>query len=286
VIVAETLTAAAFYAVAMALQQRRASSVATDAARGARLIGRLVLDPVWLGGLFANAVGFGLQFLALGSGALALVQPLLVTSLLFALLLSMALGGGALRRREWVGAMAVAGGLALGYAAARPQAGAASAPGWRWLILTAAVAVIAGAFIDTALRIEADRPLALAAAAGAVYGLIAALTRATSVLARDSVRARDILGFVAHWQPYALAASVAVGIVLVQSAFQAGPLRASLPVLMVVEPAAGIAVGVWLFHERVAWRGWAGPLELVAIALIVCGLPLVSRSQALDRTPT
>ena len=55
---------------------------------------------------------------------------------------------------------------------------------------------------------------------------------------------------------------------LVQSAFQAGPLRTSLPVLMAVEPAAGVVVGLWLFHERVAWRGWAGPLELAAVLLV------------------
>ena len=199
-IVAETLTAAGFYAVAMALQQRRARAVGREVATGVRLLRRLAVDPVWIGGLTANVAAYVLQFLALGQGALALVQPLLVTSLLFALVLSAA-GGGTLERTEWAGAVAVAAGLALFYAAARPEAGSSAAGGARWATVVGVVGVLAGTLLAVAPRLGRDRPLALAAAAGVVYGLIAALTRATSVLARAAIRAHDLLGFLAHWQP-------------------------------------------------------------------------------------
>ncbi len=50
-----------------------------------RLLVRLARRPLWIVGLFAHAVGTGLHAVALRFGALSLVQPLLVISLVFAL---------------------------------------------------------------------------------------------------------------------------------------------------------------------------------------------------------
>src|SRR3978361_2073787 len=46
-----------------------------------------VTDIFWLGGIVADAVGLALQLVALPRGHLALVQPLLVSGLVFALLI-------------------------------------------------------------------------------------------------------------------------------------------------------------------------------------------------------
>ncbi|MFI9457045.1 hypothetical protein [Amycolatopsis sp. NPDC052450] len=44
--------------------------------------------PLWLGSVVANAAGIGLQWLALSSAPLAVVQPVLVLGLVFAVLVS------------------------------------------------------------------------------------------------------------------------------------------------------------------------------------------------------
>jgi hypothetical protein len=53
------------------------------------------------------------------------------------------------------------------------------------------------------------------------------------------------------WQFYVLIAVGIVGMVLTQSAFQAGPLRASLPSLTVADPVVSILIGITAFHEHV-----------------------------------
>src|SRR5262249_7544126 len=102
------LLAAFLFAASAALQQRAAASPSppgTDE-RGRfvrrtdvfgalwRLIRRLIRHPLWLTGWLVNLAGFGSQAVALYFGSVALVQPLLVTQLLFALPMA------AVQRRE------------------------------------------------------------------------------------------------------------------------------------------------------------------------------------------
>src|SRR5439155_299608 len=83
------------------------------------------------------------------------------------------------------------------------------------------------------------------AAAGLLFALMAALTKVNASLARAGLR--ELLG---HWPPYALLAVGGAAVLLVQSAYQAGPLSASLPVIMVVEPLASVGIGTYLCHEH------------------------------------
>jgi hypothetical protein len=61
-----------------------------------------------------------------------------------------------------------------------------------------------------------------------------------------------------------------------QSAFQAGPLRASLPVLSVVEPLASIAIGAWVFDEQVATSVLARAGEVSGFALLATGILMLT----------
>jgi hypothetical protein len=44
--------------------------------------------------------------------------------------------------------------------------------------------------------------------------------------------------------------------VLTQAAQQEGPLRVSRPLIVIVEPLASIALGIWLFGEHFEGSGW------------------------------
>ena len=63
-----------------------------------------------------------------------------------------------------------------------------------------------------------------------------------------------------HWQPYALLMAGIGGMVIGQSAFQAGSLDASLPTMSVVDPIVSIVIGALAFGESIA----AGPGDVAA----------------------
>ena len=88
------LAAALLFALGTVLQQKAAStSPRRRRAPGAGLLLRMARRPVWLAGIAADAFGFVAQAVALTIGRLAVVQPLLVTSVVFALPLGARLTG-------------------------------------------------------------------------------------------------------------------------------------------------------------------------------------------------
>src|SRR5260370_42146788 len=69
-----------------------------------------------------------------------------------------------------------------------------------------------------------------------------------------------------------------VGLLLVESAFQAGPLRPSLRALPAAERVASSAVGIILFSEHIRSDPVALVYEALAAALIVFGIWVLGRS--------
>src|SRR5581483_8329289 len=142
VVVGVALAAALCYAAAMVLQQHTAR--AADPARSLRpgLLADLARRPLWLAGLAANVAGFACRFVALGAGGLVVVQPILVSSLLFALVASSRWHGDRLTAREWAGAAAIGAGLIGFIVAAGTDRGRTGAPARAWLTGGGVIAVV------------------------------------------------------------------------------------------------------------------------------------------------
>lgn len=265
------------YAFASVLQQRGASAQPPEQALKLSLLGRLLLNPLWVLGLACDVAGYGLQFLALGRGTLVVVQPLLVCGLLFALPLGAAWAGRRLHRRDWVAAVLVCAGLAVFLIVANPEPGHSDVRPFVWVLLLAsaagAVVLLVGASRG---RFPWQRAVLLSAAAGIVYGTTAALTKTSSHLLDGG-----LIHLLAHWQPYALLVAGIGGMVIAQSAFQAGSLDSSLPTMSVVDPVVSIVIGAVAFGESIA----AGPGELaaevIALAVMSVGVFLLARSEAI-----
>jgi drug/metabolite transporter (DMT)-like permease len=118
------LVAAVLFAVASAVQQGAAADVPPEQARGVRLLLVLLRRPRWWAGTGSDAAGYAAQAAALGLGSLLLVQPLLVTTLLFALPLSARWAQRPMRRSDWGWAVVLAGALAVFVVSGSPP------PGW------------------------------------------------------------------------------------------------------------------------------------------------------------
>ncbi len=239
------------------------------------LIGHLVRRPLWLLGNLADVAGFALQFLALRTGSLALVQPLLVSGLIFALVADALLDGRRLTREEWRWTVMTGAGLGLFLAVSRPGRGFPHGTTVGWLVLGVATLAAVGSLVVAARALPRWRALCLGSATGLLFGVVAALTESSAhLLDHGVVRA---LG---HWQPYALAVCAVLGLMLSQSAFQAGDLKWSLPALTVVEPLVAILIGQLLFAEHISFAGLAPVGEVLALGLMVAGVVGLSRAVA------
>jgi hypothetical protein len=282
------VAAAALFALAAALQHRSASLVTAAGPSRAAASGPVVASdraavvwatlrhPLWIAGSLASLAGFGLHALALRDGPLTLVQPLLVTGVIFALPLRRALEHRRPRGAEVGWAAALALGLAVFITIATPAAGAAGQPADpRPAVICLAVIALAIPGCCAAGR-RAAGGLA-AAALGTAAGLALA---ATAGLLKEtvSVASRDAGALLTSWPGYALLAAGAAGLLLSQLAYRAGPLRASLPAITVVNPIVSLVIGVTVFDER--FRSGAPYLagELLGLALIAAAAVGLSRA--------
>jgi hypothetical protein len=155
----------------------------------------------------------------------------------------------------------------------------AERPARAWALIVGAVIVgaviVSVGFCVAAARFALGRirTALLATAAGVMFGLLAAvLDTVTYVLAH-----RALAGTLTTWQPYALAFVAPLGEVIAQSAFQAGPLSASLPFMYTVEPGSAIAIGVAVLGERISHTPVALAVEVIAAAGMVAGVAVLSR---------
>lgn len=274
--IAVSLVAALLFAIGFVMQQRAASEVPDEESLGLGLVTRLVRQPIWLIGTGADTLGYAAQAVALGLGSLVLVQPLLATSLLFALPLGAWWAKRRLRRSDAAWALALTVGLAVFLVAGQPTDGVDRADVGAWLIAAAAIVpVTAGCILVASRSRGARRSVLLAAATGILYGVGAALTKSTVSLLDDG-----FVGVVTSWEPYALVAAIGLGTYLQQSAFQAGDLAQALPAVAVLEPVVAVIIGVTLLDEELRADGLEWALIVISAAAMIVATAALARSQA------
>jgi len=262
------------YAIASVLQQRAAGEAPAERSLRLGLLVGLIARPMWVIGILADGAGFVLQFVALDNGSLVLVQPLLVCGLLFALPFGAALTHRRLTASEWLGSAAIVAGLALFLVVASPGPGHDHASNLAWLVTGACTLVPIAVMVAVSRSTGgAVRAALLAAAGGVFYGLAAALTKVTA----QELHSGIVHTLTNNWEPYALVVCAVVAMVVVQSAFQAGPLRWSLPTLTVVDPVVSVVIGALALGERISTAGIAPALEILGLVAMAWGVFLVAR---------
>jgi drug/metabolite transporter (DMT)-like permease len=269
------LVSSLLYALASVLQHRAAFAQPQHTTMRIGLLTRLVRNPAWLLGVSFDGLAYALQFVALGHGTLVLVQPLLVCGLLFALPLGAWLAGGRMTAGDWWGAAALIVGLSVFLITASPGRGHAEVSNRDWILLFVVTgAAVAGLVLAARRGSSRRRAVMLATAAAINYAVTAALTKAVAHLL-----AGGVLKLAESWEAYALVAGGLLGMLLAQSAFQAGALDASLPVLTVVDPVVSILIGAVLFGETVRSGLVPTSVELVALVLVTVGVFTLSKAE-------
>ncbi|MDH6119255.1 DMT family transporter [Kitasatospora sp. GAS204B] len=243
---------------------------------------RLLLDllkvPEWLAGLTAMVIGLVLSAWALGLGEVSLVEPLLTTNLVFAMALASVLSRQRLGRSGWGGVVLLGLGVTAFILAGDPHSGGAAAGELRHWLVFGVVAGLALLLVSFGRRLPLfEEATVLALAAGLLYGLQDSLTRATA----NRIDAAGVAAVLHRWEPYAVVALGAVGLLLVQSAFEVAPLRMSLPALTAAQPLAGIVCAVGFLGDQLRVTPGALAWEAAGLLAMVLGVVLIGRHPSL-----
>lgn len=232
-------------------------------------------SPIWILGFVCMGGGFALQAAALRGGALAVVQPLLTTELLFVVLILWAWYSFHVRARDWAFALLTIGGLSLFLVVIAPTSGGHQPSGAAWSTsIAATVAVVAALVIVARTGPGWWRALVLGAAASVGFAMTAALTKSFA-----AAFTAGIPHVFEAWQTYALAVIGLSSFYLMQNAFHAGPFAASQSTLILVNPFVSVGLGAWLYGEP--FPHGAG----VVAAAIVCVVAFVAGALGLCTSP-
>lgn len=265
------LAAALVFGVSSVAEQRGTNRVKQRQALSPRIILDLVRQPLWLLAIGGVLVGFALQVVALSFGALAVVEPLLVCGLIFAVLINSYL------RKRWdpvifAGAAASAAGVAGFLVIAHPTGGRTTVSVAIVLPLAVALAVLVAGCLVVARRNQQMRPLALALACGLNYGVAAFVVKLLT-----AEFGSGLSHVLTSWPIYVLAVIGPVGFVLNQDAFQGGVLIAPvLAIITAADPIISIVLArLWLdeqFNNTPA--GIIG--EIVSLIVMTAGIVVLA----------
>lgn len=274
--VVAALVAAGGFAVSTSLQHRAAGAAPASARTAARLLAYLVTQPLWLCGILAGGVAFGLHAVALNLGAIALVQPIMISGVVFAIFVRAGLD----RRRpsgdELRSVTITALGLAVFLVAANP--GRSDPPDERTAsVLTILGLLAAGVTGVTATRLSrsAASSFLLGAAAGVLFGLTAGLLK----FVINDYLTGGVSGVLLAWRVWVLIGAGVFGMAMNQRAYQIAPLSVSMPVLNTVDVLVALLFGLVVFGEVPAHGPLAVVVQVVGLACLVVGLQRIARTQ-------
>ena len=278
--IAVALAAAVAFGWSTALMHHGASGTPADARGLVGLLSHVVRQWRWLLGMAASLTGLALHALALHLGTIAVVQPLVVTGLVFSFLFRSALDRRLPSRRTMLWVLVTAVGLTVFLLAARTQSGGGTLDSRPALVLLAAGAVAVAAGWVAAFRVPAHAGLLLGSAAGVVYGLVAGTLKATT----DSASPR-IWAMFTSWPVYALVVLGVTGFLLNQQAYQRAPLSRSAPAANTVNPVVALVFGLVAFGERMPSGAGAVTAEVVGLVGILAGVSLLARNEGGTEEP-
>ena len=226
------LVAAFFFALAATLQQKGALGMGEVSLGSPSSFVQLAKQKWWLLGTIALLAGYLFQAIALDHGRLAVVQPLLVTTIVFALPLGYLLTSQVVHRREIAGAAIVVLGLAVFTGVGEAAEGNDNAPASQWAVAVIVFGAAAGVLLYLGGRGAASRKAALyGACAGVLYGLSASLCKPTVEILSDG----GVSAVLESWELYAFAGAGILAFVVQQVSLATGQLAPAVATVSVWE---------------------------------------------------
>lgn len=268
------ILAAFCFALAATLQQKGALGM------GARLEGvkgflKLAIQKWWLAGTLVLLAGYAFQAVALTNGQLAIVQSLLVTTIVFALPLGYWLTNQSVNRSEIGAALVVVLGLAAFTYFGDEGTGISDPPAWEWAVAFAVFGLLALALVLRGRGEDASHRAAyLGASAGVLYALSAAMWKPTS----DALHSGGVAGMFSAWEFYAWAGAAVVAFLVQQVSLAAGDLASSVATVSVCNPVVSVIIGIVILQERLADPTWHKVLAFAGLGVALVAAIVITRS--------
>jgi hypothetical protein len=256
------LGAAATTGVASVLQALAARRAAGSSPGS---VGRLVVSPLYLGGVSLDMLGFVCIVTALHWLPVFLVQCASASSVGVTAIVGRRVLGTVLGRRQVLALGGLGVGLVLLAAAAKAEAATAVARSAQWWLVIGLVPIIAAGAI--AMRRLGDRSGGLLAA---LSGLAFADTGIASRVLSDARSVHDVVGAPAT---YALIASGIAGTIFFAAALQRTVVTTATAVLFGVDTLVGSAIGLLVLGDSTR-RGFAAPAALGFAVTLGCAVLL------------
>ncbi|MGA8210081.1 MAG: DMT family transporter [Nocardioidaceae bacterium] len=265
------LLSAGAFAVSSSVQHQAAEG-APDSARGLlELMGYLLRRPPWLLGQVLATGAFALHAAALHAGPIAVVQPIVVSGIVWAVPARAALSRRAPSATELRAVALTALGLAGFLIASDPTAGERAGLGRATgsLVLTGVVTAAAVNLAATRIRHQPRRrAFLLGTVGGILFGLVAGLMK----LSLQEFATGGMAGLLTAWSTYALLLAGAGGVLTNQRAYRIAGLSASMPALNIVNGLTSLAFGFTVFGEVPRHTPLFLVAELAALLCVAYGL--------------
>ncbi len=231
------------------------------------LLCHVLRRPMWLLGLTVSVVALALYAVAVDTGALGLVQPILISGIVFALPIRAIMDRDFPSGRELGWAAATCVGLAVFLAAASTSV-SNQKPHTLISIVFVAVGVPVAALLARRGMGKSGNlsGVLLGGAAGVVSGLMAGVLKLTVTGMHSPLR------LITHWQLWAFIMLAGWVTLLNQHAYREAPLAVSMPIVNILGPLIGISFAAVVFGEIPQHRPIDIAIEVVGLAAIGFGL--------------
>ncbi len=255
--------------------QHIASTSDIEKSSGWKFVWYLLRHPLWLLGWVALCGSLIFQALALHFGPLSLVQPILVTELILALVLRQLWLGQSIRGVTWSAAVVTGAGLVIFLVTTSPHGGSFLPKSSAWTVPSVVCVAVVALLVALAQRGSPARRAALFASATAVmWALEATFIKATT----DTISALGYGGMFTRWPVYALIVGGVVGLLCEQAALHVGPLSVSQTFIVIVDPLVSVALGIWLYRDRLHHDALHLSVGVVAFAVMCAGIVALTRT--------
>jgi drug/metabolite transporter (DMT)-like permease len=274
------ILAAVCFALAATLWQKAALDMEGVSIRHPGSLVRLLTQWVWLLGLAAQVVGVALQAAALDRGRVSIIQPLLVTTVIWALPLGYFLTHQAIGRREVAGALIIVGGL-IGYASfGHPASGLDNAPGADWAASIAVITIgCVALFIFSGRGSLSMRAATLGAIAGMLYGLSATLMKPVT----ENWHTDGLVEVMKGWEFWVWALAGVVGFVFQQLSLSTGKLVPSVATVSVANPVISVLLGALVLQETLDKEPpWHAVAAVTSLGIALLGAVVISSAREKD----
>ncbi len=258
------------------VEQRTAAQAPPEYSLSPKLLLWLAKRPIWVAGFTTTLLGNLVFAAALGSGSVAVVQAVFTLRLLFALSMASAWAQHRVPLRDSAGAVVVVVGLVGFLLGSRPtQQGGRQEVDLTWAIWGGSVVVAVLGLVVAARTVgPIGKAALLGIAAGGLYGLQSSLIHIAVDVATES----GIAALATSWSGYTVVGMALLGMLLVQSAYEAAPLSASYPAIVTTELLAGISLGVVLLDGSMSLHPVGIVFGALGVAAMVVGIVLLTTS--------